>query len=426
MLDIKFIRENPKIVKQGIKNKKFKDNIDELLKIDKERRESINEIEVLKSKKNEESQKIGQMLREKKDISAIKAKVSTLAQDIKKRDGKMEGLLKKYNDIVWSIPNIPHKSVPVGTSSADNKVYREWGKIPKLDYKPKDHIELGEVNNILDFPRAAKIAGSGFALYRGLGARLERALINYMLDFHISKHGYTEIFPPFLVNRKSMIGTGQLPLLEDDMYRLKEDDLFLIPTAEVPVTNMHADEMIPEEKLPIYYTAYSACFRREAGSYGKDTRGLIRVHQFDKVELVKFVKPQTSFDELEKLLNDAEDIIKSLELPYRVMELCSGDMSFSACKCYDIELWAPGTKKWLEVSSCSNFVDFQARRANIRFKGKNMKKPEFVHTLNGSGVALARLVIAIMENHQNKDGSINIPKHLIPYMNNIEKIKNFK
>ena len=335
----------------------------------------------------------------------------------------MEESNKKFKDFVYNIPNIPHKSVKIGLEAEANRVIRDWGKPPKSDFEPKTYLKIGEMLDILDFGRAAKISGTGFALYKGLGARLERALLNFMLDLHTKKHGYTEIFPPFLVNRRSMIGTGQLPKLEEDMYKLKDDDLFLIPTAEVPVTNIHANEILDESKLPICYTAYTACFRREAGSYGKDTKGLMRVHQFNKVELVKFVKPEESYDELEKLLNNAEAVVQALELPYRVIELCTGDLSFAASKCYDIELWAPGVKKWLEVSSCSNFTDFQARRANIKFKSKGEEKPKYVHTLNGSGVALARLVIAILEIHQTKDGSVNIPEALRPYMDGLNVIK---
>ena len=299
---------------------------------------------------------------------------------------------------------------------------RKWGKVPKFDFKPKGHIELGQNLDILDFSRSSKISGSGFCLFKGLGALLERALINFMLDLHTKEHGYKEIFPPFLVNRASMTGTGQLPKLEEDMYKLKDDDLFLIPTAEVPVTNIHRDEVLPEENLPVYYTAYTACFRREAGSYGKDTKGLMRVHQFDKVELVKFVKPETSVDELEKLLKNAEEVLKRLELPYRVLMLSTGDISFAASKCYDIEAWAPGIQKNLEVSSCSNFTDFQARRANIKYRPKDKKKLDYVHTLNGSGIAMARTIVAVIENYQQKDGSILIPEVLRPYMGDRERI----
>jgi seryl-tRNA synthetase len=423
MLDIKFIRENPDVVKKAIKDKNIRLDLDGFLRLDKERRKLITEVESLKAKKNEVSGKIGKMMREKTNPKDLINSMKTVSQKIAKIEGKMEENNKKFRDFVYSIPNIPHKSVPIGAGAEANKVVREWGKTPKFDFEAKEHTEIGEILGILDFGRASKIAGAGFALYKGPGARLERALFNFMLDLHTKKHGYTEVFPPFLVNRRSMTATGQLPNLEEDMYKLKDDDLFLIPTAEVPVTNIHANETLEEEKLPICYTAYTACFRREAGSYGKDTKGLTRVHQFDKVELVKFVKPESSYDELEKLLNDAEEVIQALELPYRVSALSTGDLSFAASKCYDIELWAPGIKKWLEVSSCSNFTDFQARRANIKFKSKSAKKPEYVHTLNGSGVALARLVIAIMEIHQNKNGSVNIPKPLRPYMDGLEIIE---
>ncbi|MBU1887643.1 MAG: serine--tRNA ligase, partial [Candidatus Omnitrophica bacterium] len=319
------------------------------------------------------------------------------------------------------IPNILHESLPKGGPEA-NKEIRKWGERVKFDFNPKSHIELGQELDILDFPRSSKIAGTGFCVFKGLGAQLERALINFMLDLHTREHGYKEIFPPFLVNRASMTGTGQLPKLEEDMYRLKDDDLFLIPTAEVPVTNLHRDEVLEEEELPICYAAYTACFRREAGSYGKDTKGLMRVHQFDKVELVKFVRPETSYEELEKLLSNAEEVLKRLNLSYRVVMLATGDISFAAAKCYDIETWAPGIEKNLEVSSCSNFTDFQARRANIKYRPGDRKKLEYVHTLNGSGIAMARTIIAIMENYQEKDGSILIPDVLRPYMGERERI----
>ena len=424
MLDIKFIRENPEIVKKAIKNKGIELDLDKFLNLDKERRQLLTEAEKLKSEKNEVSGKIGRLMRERKNARDLITSMKTLSQEIGEIEAKVEGIEQKYSNFLYEIPNIPDKSVPVGLGPDANKAVKEWGKIPDFKgFKPRDHMEIGKILGILDFGRAAKIAGRGFALYMGLGARLERALYNFMLDMHTKKHGYIEVFPPFLANRKSMTGTGQLPKLEEDMYRLKDEDLFLIPTAEVPITNIHANEVLDEKILPLYYTAYTACFRREAGSYGKDTKGLTRVHQFDKVELVKFVRPETSYDELEKLLKDAEDVIRVLELPYRVAQLSTGDLSFAASKCYDIELWAPGVKKWLEVSSCSNFTDFQARRANIKFKSRTAKKPEYLHTLNGSGVALARLMIAILEVHQNKDASVNIPKALRPHFDNITAIK---
>jgi len=425
MLDIKFIRENTEVVKKAVKDKGFKVDIDEFIKLDKEKRALTTEVEALKYEKNKKSDEISALMQKKQNAKDIIDSMKIVSQKITEIEAKVEDIDKKLTYFIYNIPNIPHSSVPVGSGPAANKVVKECGKVPNFKFELKDHMILANSLDIIDFGRAAKITGSGFALYKGLGARLERALYNFMLDLHTKKHGYLEIFPPFLVNRRSMTGTGQLPLLEEDMYRLKDDDYFLIPTAEVPVTNLHANEVLDEKDLPIYYTAYTACFRREAGSYGKDTKGLIRVHQFDKVELVKFVKPETSFDELEKLLKDAEEVIELLELPYRVSMLSTGDMSFSASKCYDIELWAPGTKKWLEVSSCSNFTDFQARRANIKYSPQptaQSPKPKYVHTLNGSGVALARLVVAILEIHQNEDGSVNIPKALQPFMDGIEKI----
>ncbi len=414
MLDIKFIRENPDIVKKAIKNRGLKLDIKELLDLDVERRKILAEVEVLKSDKNKAS-KGG------KPSPDVIAKMKAISQKVADLDGKVGQIDQKIAILMLNIPNIPHKSIPVGRPSA-NKVVRKWGDTPKFDFKPKNHIELGQNLDILDFHRSAKIAGTGFCLFKGMGAQLERALINFMLDLHTKEHGYREVFPPFLVNRASMTGTGQLPNLEEDMYRLKDDDLFLIPTAEVPVTNMHRDEVLDEGKLPICYTAYTACFRREAGSYGKDTKGLMRVHQFDKIEMVKFVKPDSSYDELESLLKSAEEVLKRLKLSYRVIMLSTGDISFATSKCYDIEAWAPGIEKNLEVSSCSNFTDFQARRANIKYRPKDKKKLEYVHTLNGSGVALARTVIAIIENYQEKDGSILIPEVLRPYMNGCEKI----
>ncbi len=423
MLDIKFIRENPEVVKKAARDKGEKVDIDEFLRIDRERRKLLTEVESLKRQKNEVSDKIGKMMREKKNPKELISSMKDVSQKIGEIEAKVEEIERKFKDFIYNIPNIPHKSVPAGLSSESNKVVKECGKMPRFKFEPRTHIEIGEILDILDFGRASKIAGRGFVLYKGLGARIGRALFNFMLDLHTKKHGYTEIFPPFLVNRRSMTGTGQLPKLEEDMYRLKDDDLFLIPTAEVPVTNIHANEVLEEEDLPIYYTAYTACFRREAGSYGKDTKGLTRVHQFDKVELVKFVKPETSYDELEKLLNDAEEVIRLLELPYRIVALSTGDLSFAASKCYDIELWAPGIKKWLEVSSCSNFTDFQARRINIKFESKESKKLQYIHTLNGSGVALARLVIAILEIHQNKDGTVNIPRPLRFYLDGLKVIK---
>jgi len=426
MLDLKFIRDNKDIVREAIKNRGYKLDIDELIKLDEEHRRILTELEELRALRNKANDEIAAVLKVKGNPKEIIARMKPVSQKIAEFEAKVEEISQKIDKIKYIIPNIPDKSIPIGGAEC-NKIVKSWGKKPSFDFTPKPHIELARILDIISFGVAAKISGSNFVLYKGLGARLERALINFMLDLHTKKHGYTEIFPPFLVNRRSMTGTGQLPKLEEDMYKLKDEELYLIPTAEVPVTNIHAGDTLDESDLPIRYTAYSACFRREAGSYGKDTRGLVRVHQFNKVELVKFVKPEESFDELEKLLLDAEEVLQLLELPYRVVMLATGDISFAAAKCYDIELYAAGVDTYLEVSSCSCFTDFQARRANIRFKRKTINDKrtttEYVHTLNGSGVALPRLVVAIMENYQNKDGSVRIPKALIPYMDGLEVIK---
>lgn len=427
MLDLKFIRENTDKVRKAIKDRKMQLNIDELLTLDSDRRNILKELESFKYKKNVLSQEIGKKIAKKEDVSPIKSEIKTLSQKIDELEPKVEEIDKKLEKWLLIVPNIPNPSIPVGPEKEANKIVKEFGKVRKFPFEPRSHVEICDLLDIIDFKRAAKITGSSFILYKGAGARLERAIINFMLDLHTKKHGYTEIFPPFLVNRKSMTGTGQLPKLEEDMYRLKDDDLFLIPTAEVPVTNIHRDEVIPEEDLPIYYTAYTACFRREAGSYGKDTKGLTRVHQFDKVELVKFVKPETSYDELEALLKNAEKVLQLLELPYRVIMLSTEGISFAAAKCYDIELWAPGSKMYLEVSSCSNFEDFQARRANIKYSRTakdGRRTTEYVHTLNGSGVATARLLIALLENYQTKNGTIIVPKVLRRYMDGMKEIKN--
>jgi len=416
MIDIKIIREDPDAVKEALKNRNIKNiDVDEFVRLDEEHRKILTEVEELKAKRNKANDEISVAMKEKRNPKELIESMKSISQKIGELDKKVDEVAKKVDDFKYIIPNIPDKSVPVGSPEA-NKVVKEWGNKPAFNFTPKTHMELAESLDIINFGVATKITGSNFILYKGLGARLERALYNFMLDLHTQKHGYTEIFPPFLVNRRSMTGTGQLPKLEEDMYKLKDEDLFLIPTAEVPVTNIHAGDILEEDKLPIYYTAYTACFRREAGSYGKDTRGLVRVHQFDKVELVKFVKPETSFDELEKLLVNAEEVLKLLNIPYRILLLATGDISFAAAKCYDIEIYAAGLGKYLEVSSCSCFTDFQARRANIRYRQKESKKIGYVHTLNGSGVALARLVVAILENYQNEDGTITIPKALVPYM----------
>jgi seryl-tRNA synthetase len=421
MLELKFIRENFDLVKQSLKDRNLNLNLEDFSKIDESRRKILLELEGLRARKNKANDEISLLLKDKKDAGPAISAMKEISHKIDELEDKMKQLQLEIDKMLLTIPNIPHASLPRGDAS-NNRIVRSWGELFNFDFKPATHIELAQNLDIIDFARASKITGSNFILYKGWGARLERALLNFMLDLHTKKHGYLEIFPPFLVNRASMIGTGQLPKLEEDMYRLKDDDLFLIPTAEVPVTNIFRDEILNEEDLPIYYTAYTACFRREAGSYGKDTKGLIRVHQFDKVELVKFVKPETSYDELEKLVADAEEVLQLLGLPYRVAMLSTQDLSFAASKCYDLEAYAPGIGKWLEVSSCSNFEAFQARRANIKFRNRANQKTDFVHTLNGSGVALARTVVAILENYQQPDGSMLIPEALKPYLDGKERI----
>ena len=418
MLDIKFIRENPELVRQGLKNKNSIDVVSEVLSLDEERRSLIIKTDELKARRNQASSQIPQMKKAGQDTGTVLAEMKLVSDQIAQLDGQLRGVESKIDTILFATPNIAHTSVPVGKSSEDNVEERQWlpeGFSFQNDYKVLDHVELGKKLKILDFERGTKISGSGFALYTDKGATLERALINFMLDYHLQHHGYKEIFPPFLVNRDSMKGTGQLPKMEDDMYCIEKDDLFPVPTAEVPITNIYRNEIINESELPIKFVGYSACFRREAGSYGKESKGFLRVHQFNKVEMVKFVKPETSYDELEKLVKDAEDILQALQIPYRVLLLCTGDLSFSSSKCYDIETWSPAENKWLEASSCSNFENFQARRASIRFRNESTKKPELVHTLNGSGLATSRLMVSIMENYQTPEGKIIVPKPLQKY-----------
>ncbi len=415
MLDVRFIRENLELVRQKVSAKGYELDWDEFLNLDQERRQLQIRLDAIRKRRNDLSKQIGLLKARGEDSSELRKEADTISRELKELEAGEKQLAFRIQTFLSRIPNLFHNTVPIG-GPENNKVIKTWGDIKRFDFKPRTHWEIASSLGIIDFPRAAKISGSNFALFVGLGARLERALYSFMLDLHTSKHGYKEVFPPFLVNSASMFGTGQLPNLEEDMYKLRDDDLFLIPTAEVPVTNMHRDEILKEEDLPIYYTAYTACFRREAGSYGQDTKGLLRVHQFDKVELVKFVLPETSYDEHESLLSDAEDVLQALGIPYRIVLLASGDLSFAAAKCYDIEIWSPGVEKWLEVSSCSNFEDFQARRANIRFKRKGAKKTEFVHTLNASGVALARLVAAILETYQTEDGKVIVPDVLRSYM----------
>ena len=420
MLDLKFIRENPELVKQGIKNKNETDRLDDLLNLDEQRRELILKTEELKHKRNQVSSQIPQMKKAGQDVTNILAEMKTVSDQISALDSQLKNIELKIEDILLYIPNMPHKSVPVGKSAEDNVEVRQWlpeGFSFTSIEKILDHIELGKKLRILDFERGAKISGSGFPLYTGKGATLERALINFMLDYHLMNHGYSEVFPPFLVNKNSMIGTGQLPKMADDMYYIEKDELYPIPTAEVPVTNIFKNEILNDDELPLKYVGYSACFRREAGSYGKESKGFLRVHQFNKVEMVKIVKPENSYDELEKLVKDAEDILQALRIPYRIIMLCTGDLSFAATKCYDIETWSPAENKWLESSSCSNFENFQARRANIRFRNKETKKPEFVHTLNGSGLATSRLMVSLLENYQTPEGKVIVPEVLQKYTN---------
>ena len=418
MLSIDIIRNNPKEVEQGLARKGEKLLISEIIKLDESYRSDLAQANEMRAERNVASDKIARAkkLGENSD-KAINA-MRKLSQQIKVLEEKTQSSKNELDQLLLGLPNIPHESVPEGKDEKNNQLVREWGETLDRDFNIIAHLELGKALSLFDFERGAKISGSGFPLYTGKGAKLERALINFMLDFQTEQHGYTEIFPPFVVRSESAVTTGQLPKLADDMYASEKDDLWLIPTAEVPLTNIHQNEILSEDQLPINYTAYSACFRREAGSYGKDTRGFLRVHQFNKVELVKFVKPENSYKELEKLVGQAEAILQSLGLKYRVIELCTGDLSFAAAKCYDLELWAPGEEKWLEVSSCSNFENFQARRGNIRYRRNSDKQVEFVHTLNGSGVATPRLLVALLETYQNKDGTIAIPEPLQPYFGN--------
>jgi seryl-tRNA synthetase len=421
MLDMSVIRDETERVRKALADRESKFDLDAFLALDARRRELIQRTEALKAERNANSKQVSELKKSGKDASALIERTKRIGDDIRAIDAELAGIETQIHEQLMTVPNLPAPEVPVG-DPAKNKEVRHVGERRTFDFKPKTHWELGEALDVLDFPRATKVAEPHFALFKRSGARLVRALVNFMLDLHTTRHGYIEVFPPFLVNRRAMTGTGQLPKFEEDMYKTSLDDLFLIPTAEVPVTNMHQDEILNGGDLPICYAAYTACFRREAGSYGKDTRALMRVHQFDKVELVKFVRPDTSVAEHEKLLADAERVVQLLGLEYRVMLLSTLDMSFAATKCYDIEIWAPGLERWLETSSCSNFLDFQARRANIRFRDTG-GKVRFVHTLNGSGVALARLIAVILETYQNPDGTVTVPDALRPYMGGLEKIE---
>jgi len=418
MLSIDIIRNNPKELEQGLARRGEKLLISEIIKLDESYRSDLAQANEMRAERNVASDKIARAKKLGKNSDKAINAMRKLSQQIKVLEERTQSSKNELDQLLLGLPNIPHESVPEGKDEKNNQLVREWGETLDRDFNIIAHLELGKALSLFDFERGAKISGSGFPLYTGKGAKLERALINFMLDFQTEQHGYTEIFPPFLVRPESAVTTGQLPKLADDMYASEKDDLWLIPTAEVPLTNIHQNEILSEDQLPINYTAYSACFRREAGSYGKDTRGFLRVHQFNKVELVKFVKPENSYKELEKLVGQAEAILQSLGLKYRVIELCTGDLSFAAAKCYDLELWAPGEEKWLEVSSCSNFENFQARRGNIRYRRNSDKQVEFVHTLNGSGVATPRLLVALLETYQNKDGTIAIPEPLQPYFGN--------
>ena len=416
MLDMKFVRENPELVMEAVKKRNGNLDLTEFLELDKKRREITVQVETLKSERNTASQEIGKLKKAGQDATEQMAAVRALGDKIAEDDKELKEIEIRLKEILLTIPNIPADDVPVGADDSANPVVRTWGEPGKFDFEPKAHWDIGEGLNIIDFERGVKVSGARYIFYRGLGARLERAVISFFLDLHTEKHGYTEMFPPFIVNGASMQGTGQLPKFADDMFKLENGDMYLIPTAEVPVTNYHRDEILTAAELPIRYTAYSGCFRAEAGAAGRDTRGLIRMHQFNKVELVKFTKPEESWDELEKLTLDAEEVLQLLGLPYRVVRLCTGDLGFSSATTYDLEVWLPAANCYREISSCSNFLDFQARRANIRFRRDAKAKPEFVHTLNGSGVAVGRTVAAILENYQQADGSVIVPEVLRKYM----------
>jgi seryl-tRNA synthetase len=416
MLDMKFVRENPEKVIEAVRKRNGELNLDEFLALDKERREITQQVEALKNERNTASKEIGKLKKAGENAEEKMAEVRAIGDKIAADDARLREIEARLKTIMLTIPNIPADDVPVGKSDADNPEVRRWGEPRKFDFEPLSHWDLGEKLDILDFERGHKISGARFTVYKGLGSRLERSVVNFYLDLHTSEHGYTEFFPPFIVNSDSMQGTGQLPKFAEDMFKLQGMDMYLIPTAEVPITNLHRDEILNGDDLPLRYCAYSACFRAEAGSAGKDTRGLIRQHQFNKVELVKFTRPEQSWDELESLTNNAEHALQLLGLPYHVVRLCTGDLGFSSATTYDLEVWLPQANCYREISSCSNFLDFQARRANIRFRRDAKSKPEFVHTLNGSGLAVGRTVAAILENYQQADGSVVVPEVLRKYM----------
>jgi seryl-tRNA synthetase len=424
MLDIKRIRENFEEVKAGVEKRGKGDfGLERVRELDIRRRELLAEVEALKNRQNTASREVPKLKKAGEDTTALFAEMKQLSAKIKEMDAEVGAVEEELRSVLLGIPNTPYKDVQIGADDSDNVEMRKWGEPREFDFEAKAHWDIGEGLDILDFERAGKLSGARFTVYKGLGAKLERAVINFMLDLHTEEQGYTEILPPFMVGREAMTGTGQLPKFEDDMFHVPAKDMFLIPTAEVPVTNLRAKEIIPMDELPVYYTAYTPCFRKEAGSAGRDTRGLIRQHQFNKVEMVKFTTPETSYDELEKLTDDAEEVLRRLGIPYRVVRLSSGDLGFSSAMTYDVEVWMPSYGRYVEISSCSDFEDFQARRANIRFKRDKDTKPEFVHTLNGSGLAVGRTVAAILENYQQEDGSVVIPEALRPYMGGREVIR---
>ena len=423
MLDLKFVRSNIDIIEKMMKNRGYELDVSRFNDLDKERRERLRVLEDLRHRRNLVNDEIALKKKKGEDASAIIAEMKDVSSRIKDIEKQLPEFEDTIQEMLMVIPNVPHESVPLGKDESDNPVVREWGEIKEFDFEPLPHWEIGEGLGILDFPRAAKLSGARFSLSYGAGARLERALINFMLDIHTLEHGYTEVLPPFMVNGASMTGTGQLPKFKEDLFKIENWDLYLIPTAEVPVTNIYREEILGEDQLPRYFVSYTPCFRSEAGSHGKDTRGLIRQHQFNKVELVKFSHPDNSYEELEKLTSNAEEILKRLGLPYRVVSLCTGDLGFSAAKTYDIEVWLPGQGLYREISSCSNFEDFQARRAMIRFKRSGGSGTHLVHTLNGSGLAVGRTLVAVLENYQQEDGSLIIPEVLRPYMGGVEILK---
>ena len=423
MLDIRWIRSNADEVRQFLADRNNDLDIGPLLGLDEERRLLLTETEELKARRNEGSRKVGAARARGEDASAAMEEMRVIGDRIKDIDARISEIDEKISDMLLSIPNRPHDSVPVGKDENDNPEVRRWGEPKQFSFEPKPHWDLGEALGILDFEKGASLAQSRFTVLKGLGARLERALLNFMLDLHTEKHGYLEVQPPFMVSSKTMRGTGQLPKFADDLYKCENDDLWLIPTAEVPLTNLHAEEILDEGQLPLYYTAYTPCFRREAGAYGRDVRGMLRQHQFDKVEMVKISSPEASYDELEKMTDNAEEVLRALGIPHRTICLCTGDMGFGASKTYDVEVWLPSQYKYREISSCSNCEDFQARRMNTRFRPADGGKPRFVHTLNGSGIAIGRTLIAVLENFQREDGSIGIPEVLVPYMGGVTEIR---